>query len=147
MQARKKLHLKILEIRNEDGIRSVMYTDHVIGADEHLAWIERLRTDAKQIVFAVTERGRGPLGVVSVNALDRRHKKADWAYYLSQNERGGLGAAIEHVFLAFLFETLGIEKLNCEVIEGNDAVVKLHKKFFFQEEGFRLKFPARSNDI
>lgn len=40
-----------------------------------------------------------------------------------------------------------MDKLNCEVIEGNDAVVKLHKKFLFQEEGFRrsniLKNSAR----
>ena len=32
--------------------------------------------------------------------------------------------------------------MNCEVIEGNNTVVKLHKKFFFEEEGFR-----RSNII
>ena len=30
-----------------------------------------------------------------------------------------------------------MEKLNCEVIETNEAVVKLHKKFGFVEEGFR----------
>ncbi len=30
-----------------------------------------------------------------------------------------------------------MEKLNCEVIEGNDPVVKLHKRFLFQDEGFR----------
>ena len=37
----------------------------------------------------------------------------------------------------FVFDQLGLEKLNCEVIETNDSVVKLHKKFGFQEEGFR----------
>jgi len=36
-----------------------------------------------------------------------------------------------------VFDELGLEKLNCEVIETNDAVVKLHKKFSFTEEGFR----------
>jgi len=51
--------------------------------------------------------------------------------------RGGLGSALEYSFIDFIFNTLGMEKLNCEVIEGNDAVVKLHKKFLFQEEGFR----------
>jgi hypothetical protein len=32
---------------------------------------------------------------------------------------------------------LGLEKLNGEVIVGNEAVMKLHKKFLFQEEGVR----------
>ena len=32
---------------------------------------------------------------------------------------------------------MGLEKLNCEVIETNKAVVSLHKKFGFIEEGFR----------
>ena len=35
-----------------------------------------------------------------------------------------------------------VQKLNCEVIEGNNPVVKLHKKFLFKDEGFR-----RSNII
>ena len=37
----------------------------------------------------------------------------------------------------FVFQRVGLEKLNCEVIETNEAVVKLHKKFGFVEEGFR----------
>ena len=32
---------------------------------------------------------------------------------------------------------MDILKLNCEVIEGNNSVIKLHKKFLFKDEGFR----------
>ena len=134
--------MKVMEIRNEEGVRKWMYTDHVIGVNEHLNWINRLKNDDKQIVFVIIDDEHTPLGVVSVNAINRLHKKADWAYYLTQNARGGLGAALEYSFINFVFDSLSIEKLNCEVIEGNDAIVKLHKKFLFQEEGFR-----RSNII
>jgi UDP-4-amino-4,6-dideoxy-N-acetyl-beta-L-altrosamine N-acetyltransferase len=128
---------KVREIRNEEGIRKWMYTDHVISPEEHGNWIRNLKTDERQIVFVVLEKELGIAGVISVNAIDRKHKKSDWAYYLTQNARGGLGSALEFAFLNFIFDTLGIEKLNCEMIEGNDPVVKLHKKFLFQEEGFR----------
>ncbi|WP_311954898.1 hypothetical protein [Halomonas garicola] len=74
---------------------------------------------------------------MSVNAIDRLHKKADWAYYLTEAARGGLGSCLEYSFIDFVFDGLGLDKLNCEVIEGNDAVVKLHRKFLFEEEGFR----------
>jgi UDP-4-amino-4,6-dideoxy-N-acetyl-beta-L-altrosamine N-acetyltransferase len=129
--------LAIRNIRNEDGIRAVMYTDHVIGVDEHLQWIAALRQDKRQIVFGIIDPELGPLGVASVNAIDVRHRKSDWAFYLTQTERGGLGSAIELTMIDFVFDRLGLEKLNCEVIEGNYAVVRLHKKFFFEEEGFR----------
>jgi UDP-4-amino-4,6-dideoxy-N-acetyl-beta-L-altrosamine N-acetyltransferase len=129
--------LKVREIRNEENVRKWMYTDHVISANEHLAWINRLKQDDRQIVFVVLNEERSPLGVVSVNAIDSLHKKADWAYYLTEAARGGLGSALEYSFIKFIFDTVGLEKLNCEVIEGNDTVVKLHKKFMFQEEGFR----------
>ena len=119
-----------------------MYTDHIIGIDEHLKWINHLKTDDKQIVFAVLDEQNVPLGVISVNALDRKHKKADWAYYLTSSARGGLGSALEYSFINFVFGSLGIQKLNCEVISGNDAVIKLHEKFLFQKEGIR-----RSNII
>lgn len=129
--------MKVREIRNEDDVRKWMYTDHVIGVNEHLGWIHRLKHDDRQIVFVVLDHQRRPLGVVSLNAIDRLHKKADWAYFLTDSARGGLGSALEYAFLDFVFDVLEIEKLNCEVIEGNDAVVKLHQKFFFREEGFR----------
>lgn len=129
--------MKVRDIRNEEGLRDWMYTDHVIGVNEHLSWINRLKKDDTQIVFVVLDESHVPLGVVSVTAIDRLHKSADWAYYLTSKSRGGLGSALEYSFMNFVFDSLGIEKLNCEVIEGNDAVVKLHKRFFFQEEGFR----------
>ncbi len=137
-----KLQMKAREIRNEENVRKWMYTGHTIGVDEHICWINRLMQDNKQIVFVVMDEGSNPLGVVSVNAIDYFHKKSDWAYYLTETARGGLGSALEYSFINFIFNVLGMEKLNCEVIEGNGAVVKLHKKFLFQEEGFR-----RSNII
>lgn len=131
------LQMKIRDLRNEDEVRRWMYSDHIITEVEHLRWIENLRHDSRQLVFAVMEDGSTPLRVVSLNAIDRLHGKADWAYYLASSARGGLGSAIEFAFVDFFFNTLGFDKLNCEVIEGNSTVVKLHKKFQFQEEGFR----------
>jgi UDP-4-amino-4,6-dideoxy-N-acetyl-beta-L-altrosamine N-acetyltransferase len=127
---------RVREIRNQGGVRKWMYTDHEISLEEHHAWLNRLKTDDRQIVFVVFLDGV-VVGVVSVNALDRRHSRSDWAFYLDENTRGGLGSALEYSFLNFVFDDLKLDKLNCEVIEGNDAVVKLHHKFGFEDEGFR----------
>ena len=126
----------IRKVRNQESVRKSMYTEHEISLNEHLAWVERLQSDNRQIVFVVLV-DEVVSGVVSVNAIDRLHLKSDWAFYLDANVRGGLGAALEFGLINFVFQRVGLEKLNCEVIETNEAVVKLHKKFGFVEEGFR----------
>ena len=138
--------LSVREIRNEEEVRKWMYTDHLIKLNEHLGWINHLKKDNRQIVFVAIDENKEPLGVVSLNAIDRTHKKADWAYYLTKTARGGLGSAIEYAFIDFVFNKLDIDKLNCEVIEGNDTVVKLHKKFLFKDEGFRESNIYKNNE-
>ncbi len=112
----------VREVRNQESVRKSMYTEHEIPLNEHLGWVERLQTDTRQIVFVVLVEGIVS-GVVSVNAIDRLHLKSDWAFYLDENVRGGLGAALEFNLINFVFTELGLEKLNCEVIETNEAVV------------------------
>ena len=130
-------HKDILNIRNSDPVRKSMYTEHKIAWDEHVAYIEKLKIDRKQKVFLVLKGGEKAVGVVSVNHIDTLHKKADWAFYLDKDERGGVGSALEIFMLDYVFSTLSLEKLNCEVIETNPNVVAMHKKFGFVEEGFR----------
>ena len=126
----------VREVRNQKSVRKSMYTEHEIPLNEHLAWIERLQQDKRQIVFTVLIDDLVS-GVVSVNAIDRLHLKSDWAFYLDASARGRLGSALEFSIIEFVFNELELEKLNCEVIETNEAVVRLHKKFGFTEEGFR----------
>jgi UDP-4-amino-4,6-dideoxy-N-acetyl-beta-L-altrosamine N-acetyltransferase len=127
---------QIRSVRNQDQVRKSMYTDHEISLAEHTSWLRQLKTDDKQIVFIVL-RENVSIGVVSLSSIDKLHKKSDWAFYLDQKQRGGLGAALEFALLNYVFGELGLEKLNCEVIETNESVVRMHKKFSFKEEGFR----------
>lgn len=127
--------MKVRDIRNAEDVRRWMYTDHEISANEHLAWIHSLKQNTDRIVFVVMDETETPLGVVSADAIDRHNQKADWAFYLTAEARGGLGSALEYAFIEFVFDRLALQKLNCAVLEGNDAVVRQHTKFLFQEEG------------
>lgn len=129
--------LSLRNMRNDHRIRQWMYSDHTITAEEHRAWVERMRDDPTEVIFGVATDDGTLCGSVAVNHVDLRHRKADWAFYLSDNAPYGCAAAVEFALINFAFDGLGLEKLNCEVIEGNEAVVKLHKKFGFSEEGVR----------
>lgn len=128
--------LDLLRIRNLPEIRTAMYTDHEIGEIEHFAYLSRLRDDCKQTLFAVLE-GDEVVGSAGISRIDGRHKSCDWAFYLSPQVRGGLGAVIEIAILDHVFFSLGMEKLNCEVLSTNPGVIRMHKRFGFQEEGVR----------
>lgn len=128
---------EILNIRNQLSVRTSMYSDHLISLEEHLNWINSLVSNKKNIVFIVLNSIKKPLGLVSLQNYEAAHKKSSWAFYLDENVRGGLGAFLEFNFLDFAFINLDLEKLNCEVIDSNEAVIKLHKKFYFSEEGHK----------
>jgi len=114
-----------------------MGEDQAVGVNECLDWISGLKRDARQIVFAVLDQDRAPLGIARGSELDRLHGKASWAFHLAAGGRGDLESVVGFALISFVFDTVGLEKLNCEVVEGNDAIVALHRKFLFQEEGFR----------
>lgn len=137
----------ILSIRNEPDVRRNMYTSHQIQPSEHEAWLQSLVESAKSKFYAVLREG-AVIGGVGISAIDRAHSRADWAYYLSTKTRGrGIGSALEFKFLDHVFKIEGINKLNCEVIEWNAAVVKLHKKFGFVEEGRRRAHVIRDGEV
>jgi UDP-4-amino-4,6-dideoxy-N-acetyl-beta-L-altrosamine N-acetyltransferase len=114
-----------------------MYTDHEISEAEHLSWLETLRASSRQQVFVVLIEGAAA-GVVSLSAINTTHRTADWAFYLDTTLQGkGLGSQVELWMLDHAFGAAALEKLNCEVLEINPAVIKMHQKFGFVIEGVR----------
>lgn len=138
--------LEILRIRNQTGVRNNMYTNHIIGEAEHLAWIERLEFVIHTRFFAVFTENT-IIGGVSLNSISAENRRADWAFYLDETTRGkGLGSALEFKFLDYAFSDCGFQKLNCEVLEFNKPVFALHKRFGFVEEGFRRNHILRDGE-
>lgn len=130
---------KIRHLRNQEDVRKYMYTSHEISEEEHKLWLDSLKGNKKQSVFVVMLEDE-PAGVVSLNNINSVHKHADWAFYIDGMLQGkGLGSRIEFWMLDHAFNEVGLEKLNCEVLETNPSVIKMHQKFGFSIEGVRKK--------
>lgn len=124
-------------LRNQPNVRKYMYTSHEISEDEHRRWLMSLSGNELQSVFAVMQDER-LVGIVSLNAINRLHQSADWAFYLDSAVQGkGLGSRVEFWMLDHAFNEAGLEKLNCEVLATNSAVIRMHQKFGFAVEGTR----------
>ena len=137
---------KMLSWRNSDNVRPYMYNDHVIQEDEHSKWFDRMLYD-KTKKYWIIELESNPVGVANLTNIDTNNESCDWAFYIfDPNTRGkGVGSFVEKYILSYVFNDLKLKKLNCEVLETNAGVVKMHEKFGFVQEGF-FRNAIKKND-
>ena len=84
----------------------------------------------------IVEADGAPVGLANLYDIEPANRKAAWAYYLAEpSTRGqGIGAVVEYQVIEHVFGVLGLAKLWCEVLGGNEAVWKLHESFGFRRE-------------
>lgn len=133
---------RLRQIRNEDSVRNAMYTTHVIAPAAHAQWLQAMNTSDTVQVYALLLAGE-VVGSASITKIDRRNLSADWAFYLSETARGGIGRLTEYAILNHVFDALAFEKLNCEVLAFNEPVIEMHKQFGFTHEGTRRQEKLR----
>lgn len=126
--------------RNAPDVRRVMFTDHLIAADEHQAWWDRVRTDPTRRVLLYQNNG-DPLGVVSFFDIDKVNQSCHWGFYLADTGTLGdrskvaLWLDLEREAIAYAFADLGCTSLRCETFSFNSAVLHMHERFGFRRTG------------
>ena len=126
---------RLLAWRNAPEVAAYMYADHLISRAEHDRWFSAaLRAEDRR--YWIIEADDAPVGLANLARIDRAASRCEWAYYLGDPAtRGkGLGVQVEYLVLRYVFETLALNKLWCEVLVENEAVVKLHRAFGFTQE-------------
>lgn len=130
----------MLAWRNQPNVRENMYTQHEITWGEHIAWWERLKQQSAQTYF-MYECDSQPQGIVYFTSIDNACLNCAWGFYSSPDAPRGTGTKMEFLALDYVFKELGLHKLYCEVLAYNAAVIRLHGKFGFTQEGiFRQQF-------
>ncbi|CAM4389563.1 UDP-4-amino-4,6-dideoxy-N-acetyl-beta-L-altrosamine N-acetyltransferase [Paenibacillus alkaliterrae] len=135
----------VLNWRNQEHIRNVMYHDEVITLEQHQKWFNKLKQNDRTLVkvFALDDR---LLGVVNFTEIDYKNEKCSWGFYIG--EKGapkGSGTILGFLALQFIFEQVQVRKVCAEIISHNEKSIYFHRKLGFQEEGI-LKEHVRKND-
>ncbi len=127
----------IFNWRNLPEVAKYMYTDHVIGWEEHCLWFEKAMRDPTRHYWIIVCEEQD-VGLVNLYNIDLENRRCFWAFYIaSANTRGkGVGSFVEYAILNFVFEVMNLNKLCCEVFAFNEAVVGMHKSFGFSQEAF-----------
>lgn len=136
----------MLSWRNHPEVRKYMYTRHEISLEEHISWWKRTKENKRQKYFMYEYEGVA-LGVVGFVDIDCRNMNCSWAFYASPDAPRGTGSKMEFLALDFVFKTLGLKKIFCEVLDFNTSVIKLHKKFGFNIEGVFRKHHKFNEDF
>ncbi len=124
--------------RNHPQVRAVSLTRGVISPEEHDAYWRRLQDDPTRIVL-MYDRGDTPSGVVTFFDVDRDARTAMWGYYLDNEglqARGELLPAwikIQREAVQYAFGELGLDQLDGEVLDVNEAVRNMNRRNGFEE--------------
>ncbi len=101
-------------------------------------YIEFANNSETHQVFAIIDRHNNRhIGNISLQQIDKRNKKAEFAILLGEKEYWGKGYAFEaaKVLLHHGFNTLNLHRIYCGTSAQNIAMQKLALKLGFTQEG------------
>ena len=126
---------QVLTWRNSPEVAAFMYTDHVIGPQEHSAWLKAtLGADDRR--YWIIELDGAGVGVAHVVRIDPVNRRCEWGFYLADPAtRGrGVGACVQYAVIEHVFTRLGLNKLWCEALAANTRALDLYESFGFRRE-------------
>lgn len=121
--------------RNRPEVRESMFTRHVIGVDEHLAYFERALHDPTKRYLVCVAPDDEPVAVVSFVDIDHVHGTATWGFYTGASAPPGTGSWLGLLGLAYAFRGLRLEKVSAEVLDWNTRSMRFHQMLGFRIEG------------
>lgn len=124
----------VLSWRNQPDVRKNMYTQQVISLEDHRHWWATTKAE-QSCQYLIFEADGTAIGAVNFTEISRAHETAFWGFYTGPDAPRGTGSRMELLALDHAFGTLALNKLSCEVLAFNTAVIALHTKFGFSEEG------------
>ncbi|PTV93027.1 hypothetical protein C8C76_1568 [Halanaerobium saccharolyticum] len=126
----------IMNWRMDPNITKYMYTDPDITLEEQKKWFKKVSNDDTCLYWVINADGED-IGLINLYEIDNKNQRCGWAYYIANLDyRGkGLAKSLELNLYKFVFETLKLNKLWCEVFSFNNKVVRLHKIYGSEVEG------------
>jgi UDP-4-amino-4,6-dideoxy-N-acetyl-beta-L-altrosamine N-acetyltransferase len=119
--------------RNHPRVRKWMRTDDIIDRQEHLSFIERLRSDNKNFYWMGKSNNEN-IGVISLNNLDAKNRNAFLGVYANPDLKG-VGVKLMAALKDLSFNMGHLHSLRLEVREENLNAIKFYQKSGFKQEG------------
>lgn len=135
-------HLEMVRTwRQSEEVSKYMYTSPSLSKEQQIEWFRRIKQDSSKEHYIIQHNSKD-LGLASITGIDHMFKKCQWAFYLGDTStRGqGIGAKVEFKIIKHVFDSLKLNRLECEVFVSNDKVIKMHEKFGFRREAYYREY-------
>jgi UDP-4-amino-4,6-dideoxy-N-acetyl-beta-L-altrosamine N-acetyltransferase len=119
----------VLGWRNHPKVREWMLHQNEISLDEHLCFIESLKSRADKCYFLVKQENKY-IGVIDFT--DITEESAELGIYANPDIHG-VGGVLMEVLIDYAFTTLKVKKLVANVFSDNVRAKHLYEKFDFTE--------------
>lgn len=140
-------HLEmVLNWRTKEDVTRYMITDIEYNLDNQKKWFNKISNSVSDKYWIITFNDK-PIGVISLNDIDYKNKRTRWGYYIGEEEYRMYGAVIPHYLYNYVFETLGLIKINAEVLEGNENVIKINLLHGYREVGVLKRHVCKNNEF
>lgn len=120
----------ILEWRNRLDIQKWMYTQNDISLEEHLKFIDSLKTIKNKLYFLVKKENTY-IGVIDFTQI--KPKKSLHMGIYTNPDLKGYGKILLETIIYFSFDILKVEKIFSEVFFENEKAYNLYKNYNFKE--------------
>jgi UDP-4-amino-4,6-dideoxy-N-acetyl-beta-L-altrosamine N-acetyltransferase len=126
----------IMEWRMTPEITKYMYTDPQLTLENQKAWYEKIKKDENNYNFMIEAEGES-IGVLNITDIDRKNQKCSWGYYVAVKEKRSLELAmrLEWNVYDYVFNILGLNKLEGSIFSFNKPVIRIHKMCGSEIEG------------
>lgn len=123
----------VLEWRNDKSVKKWMLHQEEITLEEHLKYIESLKSSKSKLYMAVKKEGLY-IGVIDVTKIDFKDNSAYFGLYANPFKKTkGAGSVLQETCIKYAFDILKLQKLKLEVFSNNERAIGLYKKFHFKE--------------
>ena len=141
--------------RNSPEISQFMYTDDYISEENQQKWFNKIKDDPSQ-KYWIIDYLSVKVGLISLNNINLKFKTCYWTFYLDRRGiiknfdrasvmKSNISGKVEYSILNMVFEELGMNKLLCEVLVENKAVINMHEKLGFRRESYFREHVIKNN--
>lgn len=118
----------VLFWRNNENVKKWMYTNKDISLEQHLNFIESLKSNPSKKYFLVLE-GDKKIGVIDF--INITQDSLDMGLYTNPYLKG-YGKILLELIVKHSFDVLSVKSIFAEVFKDNSKAFKLYKEFGFK---------------
>lgn len=128
----------IMHWRMMPEITKYMYTDPQLTIEGQKKWYHSLEERKDMIAFMI-EVDHTPSGILNITDINDTNKRCSWGYYMAVKENRSLklAMALEWNLYDYVFDVLGMHKLEGEIFSFNKGVLRIHQMCGSEIEGVR----------